>query len=253
MQPLSFVRVHRASRELYGKPCYVATYPVSVILDRVRWGSLGRYISHSRRIPGWTRGAEAVALAQLSYSLPDDAIVVENGCFLGCSTVLLAGARKLRGSGRVHCVDPFDASGDSFSVPIYRSISESLGGSLRECFEENMRWAGLSDWVEVHQGLGHEVAATWTETIDLLFLDGDQSYDAVQATYRSWSPFIKPGGIIAVHNSAPGEYEEGHDGSMRLAAEVIRPPQYEEVRCTGITTFARKALHHGAATIHTAA
>ena len=31
------------------------------------------------------------------------------GSFLGCSTVLLAGARRLRGSGRVHAVDPFDA------------------------------------------------------------------------------------------------------------------------------------------------
>jgi hypothetical protein len=32
--------------------------------------------------------------------------------------VLLAGARTLRGSGTVHCVDPFDGLGDAFSVRV---------------------------------------------------------------------------------------------------------------------------------------
>jgi predicted O-methyltransferase YrrM len=212
------------------------------MLDGMRWGPLGKYISLSRRIPGWTRGAEAVALAQICFSLPESAVILENGCFLGCSTVLAAGARKLRGSGRVHCVDPFDASGDSFSAPVYRAIGNSLKPSLRLCFDNNIRRAGLSDWVEVHQGRAHEIAATWIEPIDLLFLDGDQSYEGVQIAFNSWSPFLKPGGLIAVHNSAPGTYQKDHDGSMRLVMETIRPPLYYEVQCIGITTFARKAF-----------
>ena len=239
----SLIDEYKYSRELYGKPCRRTEFPLKVLLDGIRWGSLGKYISLSRKIPGWTRGAEAVALAQASYSLPENAVILENGCFLGCSTVLLAGARKLRGSGRIHCVDPFDASGDSFSTPVYRAISNSLKSSLRRAFDDNIRRAGLSDWVEVHQGRAHEMAENWTEPLDLLFLDGDQSYEGVQIAYKSWSPFLKPGGMIAVHNSAPGSYQPDHDGSMRLVSETIRHPQYREVQCIGITTFARKTTN----------
>src|SRR5262245_48937520 len=103
---------------------------------------LDHYIRLSRRIPGWTRGQEAVALAQVSCSLPDDCTVVEIGSFLGGSAVLLAGARKLRGSGKVHCIDPFDASGDAFSRPFYRELQDSLPISLRQRFDENICRAG---------------------------------------------------------------------------------------------------------------
>lgn len=120
---------------LYGEPDLPATSAVNCILDPLRWGKLGRYVWLSRQIPGWTRGAEAVALARASQSLAEGAVVVEIGSLLGSFAVLLADARKLRGSGKVHCIDPFDASGDAFSEPIYQAIHNSLTGSLRLCFD----------------------------------------------------------------------------------------------------------------------
>ena len=117
-QVMRFLEHYRANRALYGKHYHPATYPLSLLYDRWRWGPLGTYIARSRRIPSWTRGTEAVALARASESLPNGAVIVEIGAFLGCSAVLLAGARKLRGSGKVPCIDPFDASGDAISVPI---------------------------------------------------------------------------------------------------------------------------------------
>jgi hypothetical protein len=231
---------HKDDRELYGKPCSPATVPFWLVHDTLRWGSLGKYISRSRRVPGWTRGAEAVALAEVSLSLPDDAVILENGCFLGCSTVLLAGARKLRGSGIVHSVDPFDASGEPFSAPIYRAIRGTLAMSLRQCFDSHIQQAGLSEWVRAHEGYGHDIAAGWQTPIDMLFLDGDQSYEGVRTTYEHWARFLKAGAIVAVHNSAPGIYQDGHDGSLRLVEEVIRPPRFDCPRCIGMTTFARR-------------
>ena len=224
-----------------GNPQPTHAHALRRILDRVHWGPLGDYIWLSRQIPGWTRGQEAVALARASQVLPDGAVVVEIGSFLGCSAVLLAGARKLQGSGKVHCIDPFDASGDSFSTPIYNDIRNSSGDSLRKRFDENIRRAGLSDWVEVHEGYGSAVAAAWMAPIDLLFLDGDQSRDGAREVYDRWWRFLKPGGIIGVHNSRPGvRYAENHDGSRRLVADVIRPPVYSEIHCIGTTTFARR-------------
>jgi predicted O-methyltransferase YrrM len=187
------------------------------------------------------RGDEAVELANACYGLPENAIVVEIGSFLGCSTVLLGGARKLKSSGKVHCVDPFDASGDTFSGPVYRDIAGALHGSLRGRFEENIRLADLTDWVEVHQGQDGEIAPGWNTPIDLLFLDGDQTDRGAQETYERWVPHLKIGGIIAVHNSGPlVEYTPDHGGAKRLVENFIRPPRYSEIRLVASLTFARK-------------
>ena len=75
-------------------------------------------LHQSETIPGWTRGEEARELLRISHSLAAGAIIVEIGSFFGAGTILLAGPRRIRGSGLVHCVDPFDGTGDSFSVHI---------------------------------------------------------------------------------------------------------------------------------------
>jgi predicted O-methyltransferase YrrM len=214
---------------------------LQLLHDRWRWGPLGTYIWLSRQVPGWTRGAEALTLADACASLRDDAVVVEIGAFLGSGTILLAGACKLRGSGHVHVVDPFDASGESYSIPIYREIERASRVGLRQRFDDNIRRAGLSAWVSVHQGRDTEVARSWATPISLLFLDGDQSERGARAAYESWSQFIEPRGIIAVHNSrADAHYAQDHDGLRRLVEERIHAPQYADIQCIGSTTFARK-------------
>jgi predicted O-methyltransferase YrrM len=193
-------------------------------------------------IPGWTRNEDAEELARASFSLGSNAIIVEIGAFLGCCTVLLAGARCVAGSGKVHSVDPFDCSGDAFSVPYYRDVIASLGGgSLRDHFEANIRRAGLSGWVQVHPGRAADIAATWELPVDLLLLDGDQSPRGAREAFDSWAPFLKPGSIIVLRNTRPRQYAEGHDGHRRLVEEQILPPRFTDVRLVGATTFARKS------------
>src|SRR5205823_6346260 len=108
--------------------------------DRLLNGRLGIYLWLSRRIPSWTRGAEAVALARRAHELESGAapVLVEVGSFLGASAILLAGARRLRGRGVVHCVDSFDGRGDAFSAPIYREILAALGSPARRAFDQNL-------------------------------------------------------------------------------------------------------------------
>jgi GT2 family glycosyltransferase/predicted O-methyltransferase YrrM len=202
---------------------------------------LESYLRLSETIPGWTRNEEAGALARMAYSLEGNAVIVEIGSFFGSSSVFLAGARKLKGAGKVHCVDLFDGSGDSFSVPHYNAIISAFGGrSPREHFEKNVRAAGLDDWVELHQGDAAAIATDWTTAIDMLILDGDQSPAGVRAAYEGWSPWLKPGGVIALHNSAPRSYQPQHDGHYLVATEQIQPPHYTERHLVGSITFARK-------------
>lgn len=244
-----------AQRELYGSPDPLWMLPFHLRSDLVRLGRLGWTVWQSRRVSGWTRGEEAVRLAKVAYDLAENATIVEIGSFLGCSTILLAGARKLRGSGKVHSIDPFDVSGDAFSVPVYEEILGPRRSSLRSRFERNLSRAGLTPWVEIHQGRATEVAETWSTGVDLLFFDGDQSAEGVRAAYDAWSPFLLPGAVLALHNSRPGYRRESHDGHARLAEDLVRTPEYGDVEHVGSTTFLRKRptlSASGAATSFTA-
>jgi len=189
------------------------------------------YLRLSETVPGWTRGEEARDLLRIGYSLSAGAVLVEIGSFFGASAILLAGSRQVRGSGLVHCIDPFDCSGDSFSVPHYRRILEEHGGgSPRDHFETNIRAASLGPWVRIHQGVADEVARSWITPIDFLFLDGDQSRNGAREAYNSWEPFLKGGGIIAVHNSAPENYRNEHDGHRNIVEEEAKPRQIDSFR-----------------------
>lgn len=100
---------------------------------------------------------------------------------------------------------------------------------------------GLSEWVEVHQGKAEEIATDWAAKIDLLIFDGDQSPAEARAAFERWSPWLKPGGVIALHNSNPREYQVDHDGHYRLAIEEIQLPCYIERQLVDSTTFAVRA------------
>jgi hypothetical protein len=202
--------------------------------------SIDRIVAVSATIPGWTETEDARQVALASFALPEGATVVEVGVYMGRCTVLLAGARRLRGSGTVHCVDPFDCSGDQFSVPYYVGGLRTTGlDSLERAFRKNIAGCDLDQWVAIHRGTALEVAAGWSKPIDLLLLDADQSPAGARAAYEAWSPFLRRGGTLIVRNTADREYAEGHDGYRRLVLEEIHPPRYRDIR-VGETTFAIK-------------
>jgi predicted O-methyltransferase YrrM len=214
--------------------------PVARLLYRGYYGKFGRYLADAFPVPGWLGPAEGLALAEVCHERPGTATIVEIGSFLGKSAIVLAGARQLRGTGIVHCVDPFDGSGDAFSMAFYQAIADSDVSPLRHRFDAHIARAGLTDRVHAHQGTAASIAAGWTEPIDMLFLDGDQSPEGARLAYDSWTPFLRVGGIIALHNSSERPYHPGHDGHRRLALDAVRPPRYGDIRCVDSTTFGRK-------------
>ena len=209
--------------------------------------SIDEIVAASASVPGWTKGEDARQVAVASFMLPDDPTLVETGVYMGRCTVLLAGARQLRGSGTVHCVDPFDCSGDAFSRPHYIEGLASTGmASLEAAFRRNVSRFHLERWIEIHKDTDVGLAARWSEPLDLLLLDGDQSPGGARAAYEAWTPFLRSGGTIILRNTRDREYAEGHDGHRRLVLSEIHPPRYHNVRQVGATTFAIKGSDSGA-------
>ena len=212
-------------------------YPLSIWLGIA---PMKAYLYEAEKIPGWVTAEELMKKGEYSYNLPNNAVVVEIGAFLGRSTVMVAGARKMKRSGLVHSIDPFDASGDDFSIPVYKEIEEQLPVSLLGQFQWNIHNACLEKYVAIHKGTSESVVKTWNDPIDMLILDGDQSPKGARAAFDDWIPFLKTDGILIVHNSADRVYEKDHDGHRRVVVESVQPPQFSDVICVRMTTFARK-------------
>lgn len=138
---------------------------------------------------------------------------VEIGCLEGFSSNVILANSQLR----LTSIDPL--------VP--DSMEPSLKGN-EERLRSNMadfgdRWLLLKDFSQ-------NVSKIWLEKLDFLFIDGDHTYEAVCRDYDEWVPFLKPGGILAIHDSRMGRpgSPKFHEGPSRLARErVYGQPQWK--------------------------
>ena len=60
--------------------------------------------------------------------------------------------------------------------------------------------AGLEGTVIAVVGDSPTVAQHWSTSVGLLFIDGGHAHDVAMADYESWSGFVLPGGLLAIHD-----------------------------------------------------
>lgn len=58
-------------------------------------------------------------------------------------------------------------------------------------------------------------------TVDMLFIDGDHSYNGVSLDWTMYQAFVKPGGLIVFHDST------GYDSVKKLCDEIRQLPDYQ--------------------------
>jgi predicted O-methyltransferase YrrM len=76
--------------------------------------------------------------------------------------------------------------------------STFVGGRQVEVWETDSHLEEARDRVAAH--FGHE-------PLDLLFIDGDHTYDGVSRDYELYAPLVRDGGVIAFHDIVDGPYE----------------------------------------------
>ena len=67
-----------------------------------------------------------------------------------------------------------------------------------------------------------------TQSLDVLFIDGDHTYAGVKLDFLSYPPLVRPGGIIAFHDIAEHRKETGGD-VPRFRDEMKRSHLDEEI------------------------
>ncbi len=163
--------------------------------------------------------SEKILLYRLARSLRKDSVIVEVGSYLGASSVFLAIGAKGTG-GVVYCVDTW--ANDAMSEGSRDTYQEFLSNTKR-----------VADYIRPLRGRSLEMAAQFGESIDLLFVDGDHSYEAASDDLRAWLPKLKDGGVVVCHDYGWKE------GVKRAVEELISPVQLSPGRLVSGTYWAR--------------
>jgi hypothetical protein len=136
--------------------------------------------------------------------------VVEVGSYLGRSTVFFAlTLRDVNPSARVVSIDPH--TGD-------RQQLEGLGTDRLpsfELFKQHCRAAGVEEMVDARVATSLGVAADWSDPVDLLYVDGWHSYEAVVADGEAWLPHLSTGGAVVFDDYLA--YDEVREAVHELA------------------------------------
>lgn len=67
------------------------------------------------------------------------------------------------------------------------------------------------------------------ELLDFLFIDADHSYEGVKMDFEMYSPLVKPGGIIALH-----DIHLPSAGVGKFWNEIKKNSIYKEIGNTGV-------------------
>jgi predicted O-methyltransferase YrrM len=157
--------------------------------------------------------AEADLLRRLAR---DAGRVVEIGVYEGSSAVVLA--RAMGPAQELHLIDPFGHH--ATALPAGWAATERA--SRRVVARAARRGGPRVVW---HIAFSQDVAPSWQEPIDLLFVDGNHAAAGVQRDWDDWHGFVAPGGHVLFHDarlSQPGG--RGLAGPTAVVDALVRGP-----------------------------
>jgi predicted O-methyltransferase YrrM len=135
-------------------------------------------------------GDSAWLLYGLARSIKPE-VCVEIGSARGKSACFIGMALRENGLGKLYAIDPHTQTNwnDANSVDTIQAITR------------NVNDLGLKDYVEIVRTTSDEAARRWHLPIDLLFIDGDHSYEGVRRDWEAFSRFLTEFGVAVFHDT----------------------------------------------------
>jgi len=154
-------------------------------------------------------------------------VCVEIGSARGKSACCMGTALAENNKGKLFAIDPHRRTdwNDDYSVDTY------------EIMRANIDALNLGNYVEIIRKTSAEAAEAWSRSIDLLFIDGDHSYEGVKRDWDSFSPHVSPFGVVVFHDTIWDVDTESWSQYRR--ADMGVPRFVEELRQAGypVITF----------------
>jgi len=180
-------------------------------------------------IEGWLSDAQGCALFRAAAAVTGKGSIVEIGSWKGRSTAWLAAGARLV-STKVYAVDPHIGSRED---PNAATLAE---------FTANITRTGLSDYVEPLVMTSTEAVRILTGPVELLFIDGDHSYDGVRRDAELWLPKVIEGGTVMFHDVGTA----GYDGPRRVfRRSICWSDQFDRIARVGSMAVARRTRRRG--------
>ena len=104
------------------------------------------------------------------------------------------------------------------------------------------RWAYFSHpQFQFIQKTSQEVAKTWNKQIDILFIDGSHEYESVLFDYKTFSPFVRKGGLIIFHDTNPPT--KTAKGAGKVCQGIKEMEKLIFGKTPGLTVFQKTEAH----------
>lgn len=134
--------------------------------------------------------------------------VVEIGSYIGASACCFGAAIKSRAvRGQIYCIDTWNND----------AMTEGNRDTWQE-FQNNT--ASYQDHIVPIRGFSIDViiqVETYVKSVDLLFIDGNHSYEGVKADWNAYKRFLKTGSMVVFHDWGWAE------GVKRVILEEVAP------------------------------
>ncbi|MRS01652.1 glycosyltransferase [bacterium] len=152
-------------------------------------------------IRGYLCPGDIRLLYATAHIIPKGGTIIEVGSHQWLSSYIMAQALIDSGNhdARIHCVDMWE-------------------GGVVDVFMENMKTAGVAHLIRPVQHRSPEATNLFLdESSDLIFINGDHSYEGCKADLQGWYPKLKPGGTLLGHDYS----ESTFPGVVKAANEFV--------------------------------
>jgi MMP 1-O-methyltransferase len=204
---------------------------------------MDEHLRHAaRRAIGFMPEVEGLALHEAGLRGASHGPLLEIGSYCGQSAIYLGAAARACGTV-LFSVDHHRGSeeqqpGQEYFDP--RLVGTDGRIDTLPTFRRALAATGLESVVIPVVGDSATVAAHWGTPLGLVFIDGGHSEVAAQADYAGWSPFLRAGGLLVIHDvfSSPAQ---GGQAPYHVFRRALASGQFHETAAVGSLRVLEKA------------
>lgn len=146
---------------------------------------------------------EKITLYRLS-KMCKGTVYVEIGSYLGASSGIIALGLSRINSAKLYCIDTWN--------------NDTMSEGPRDTYNEFLvNTEKFSSTIIPLRGESQNIAPSFHEMVDFLFIDGDHSYQGVKNDVDLWLPKLNSNGLLIMHDIGWA------DGVQRVIKEEITP------------------------------
>ena len=169
-------------------------------------------ISNFKKIKGFLKHTEGVALYENTKEVCVHGNAAEIGSYCGKSTCYIAQACKENNS-LLYAIDHHRGSEEQqkgqeyFDEEIFDVLENRI--NTYPLFLKNIKEFELDNFIKPMVMDSISASKEISEALDFIFIDGSHTYESARNDYKYWEPKLRNGGILAIHDIYDSEDDGG--------------------------------------------